>query len=135
PVRSSAMATATQEFVFPPPPTPSVEITGTRNRFPVRSILSYGRNYADHAGEMDGYPKAEPPFFFTNPADAIVPSGAIVPYPSRTENLHHEVELVVAIGSAGCNITPGHAREYIFGYAVGNDLTRRDLQGAAKKKG
>ena len=129
------MATATHEFVFPPPPTPSVEITGTRNRFPVRRIYCVGRNYADHAREMGGDPKAEPPFFFTKPADAIVPSGAPVPYPSRTENLHHEVELVVAIGSAGRNITPSHAREYIFGYAVGNDLTRRDLQGASKKKG
>jgi fumarylpyruvate hydrolase len=129
------MTASTTEFAFPPPPIPSVEIAGAGQRFPVHRIYCVGRNYADHVREMGSDPKAEAPVFFTKPADAVVARGAAVPYPSRTENLHHEVELVVAIGSAGCNITPGHAREYIFGYAVGNDLTRRDLQGAAKKKG
>jgi fumarylpyruvate hydrolase len=129
------MPTAPNEFVFLPPPIPSVEITGTRQRFPVHRIYCLGRNYADHAREMGSDPKVEPPFFFTKPADAVVPTGGIVPYPSRTENLHHEVELVVAIGGAGRSITPTQARGHIFGYAVGNDLTRRDLQGALKKKG
>ena len=129
------MPTAPDEFAFLPPPIPSIEITGTRQRFPVHRIYCVGRNYAEHAREMGSDPKVDPPIFFTKPADAIVPSGGSVPYPSRTENLHHEVELVVAIGGAGRNIAPAHAWEYIFGYAVGNDLTRRDLQGASKKKG
>jgi fumarylpyruvate hydrolase len=129
------MSPPSTEFVFLPPAIPSVEIAGTQQRFPVHRIYCVGRNYADHAREMGSDPKVEPPVFFTKPADAIVPSGATVPYPSRTENLHHEVELVVAIGGAGRNIPAGQARGHIFGYAVGNDLTRRDLQGASKKKG
>jgi fumarylpyruvate hydrolase len=111
-----------------------VEIAGTRQRFPVHRIYCVGRNYADHAREMGSDPK-EPPVFFTKPADAIVAGGAAVPYPSRTENLHYEVELVVAIGGAGQNIAARKALGHVFGYAVGNDLTRRDLQGASKKKG
>src|ERR1700720_7783 len=134
PARSSAMATPTTEFVFLPPPIPSVEIAGARQRFPVHRIYCVGRNYADHAREMGSDPK-EPPVFFTKPADAIVASGGAGPYPSRTENLHYEVELVVAIGSAGQNIAARQALGHVFGYAVGNDLTRRDLQGASKKKG
>jgi fumarylpyruvate hydrolase len=114
----------TTDFVFQPSPTPSVAIIGSQQRFPVHRIYCVGRNYADHALEMGADPKSEPPVFFTKPADAVVPNGADIPYPPRTQNLHHEVELVVAIGASG-----------IFGYAVGNDLTRRDLQGAAKKKG
>jgi fumarylpyruvate hydrolase len=129
------MSEPTPEFVFAPAPIPSVAVRGTAQRFPVHRIYCVGRNYADHAREMGSDPKVESPVFFTKPADAIVPSGAPVSYPSRTENLHHEVELVVAIGRAGRTITAAHAREYIFGYAVGNDLTRRDLQGASKKKG
>jgi fumarylpyruvate hydrolase len=129
------MSPPTTEFVFLPPAIPSVEIAGTQQRFPVHRIYCVGRNYADHAREMGSDPKVELPVFFTKPPDAIVASGATVPYPSRTENLHHEVELVVAIGGAGRNITAGQARGHIFGYAVGNDLTRRDLQGASKKKG
>jgi len=111
------------EFAFSAPQIPSVEITGIAQRFPVHRIYRVGRNYAEHAREMGSDPKLEPPVFFTKPADAVVANGARVPYPPRTENLHHEVELVVAIGIAG------------RGYAVGNDLTRRDLQSAAKKKG
>jgi fumarylpyruvate hydrolase len=129
------MATPMTEFVFPPPPIPSVEIAGTRQRFPVHRIYCVGRNYADHAREMGSDPKVEPPVFFTKPADAIVASGAAVPYPSRTENFHYEVELVVAIGGGGQNIAVRQALGHVFGYAVGNDLTRRDLQGASKKKG
>ncbi len=123
------------EYVFVPPPTPSVEIAGTRKRFPVHRIYCVGRNYAEHAREMGNDPKVEPPVFFTKPADAIVASGVAVPYPSRTENLHYEVELVVAVGGSGRNIAAAQAFGHVFGYAVGNDLTRRDLQGASKKKG
>jgi fumarylpyruvate hydrolase len=123
------------EYVFVPPPIPSVEIAGTRQRFPVHRIYCVGRNYAEHAREMGNDPKVEPPVFFTKPADAIVASGVAVQYPSRTENFHYEVELVVAVGGAGRNIPAAQALGHVFGYAVGNDLTRRDLQGASKKKG
>jgi fumarylpyruvate hydrolase len=123
------------EFAFQPPARPSVEIAGTDQRFPVHRVYCVGRNYADHAREMGSDPKVESPVFFTKPADAIVASGATVPYPPRTDNLHYEVELVVAIGGAGRNITASQALAHVFGYAVGNDLTRRDLQAAAKKKG
>ncbi|HZO23272.1 MAG TPA: fumarylacetoacetate hydrolase family protein, partial [Steroidobacteraceae bacterium] len=116
-------------------PTPSVEIAGNRQRFPVHRIYCIGRNYADHAVEMGAAPAKGVPFFFSKPADAIVANGAIVPYPSRTEDLQHEIELVVAIGRPGSDIRATEARAHIFGYAVGNDLTRRDLQGQAKKKG
>jgi fumarylpyruvate hydrolase len=123
------------EYVFVPPPIPSVDIAGTRQRFPVHRIYCVGRNYAEHAREMGNDPKADPPVFFTKPADAIVPSGVGVPYPPRTDNFHYEVELVVAVGGAGRNIAAAQAFSHVFGYAVGNDLTRRDLQGASKKKG
>jgi len=129
------MTTPTTEFVFVPPPIPSVEIAGTEQRFPVHRIYCVGRNYAEHVREMGSDPKADAPVFFTKPADAVVPSGTAVPYPPRTDNFHYEVELVVAIGGAGRNIAAGQAHGHIFGYAVGNDLTRRDLQGASKKKG
>ncbi|HWM71329.1 MAG TPA: fumarylacetoacetate hydrolase family protein [Steroidobacteraceae bacterium] len=123
------------EYVFVPPPIPSVEIAGTRQRFPVHRIYCVGRNYAEHAREMGNDPKADPPVFFTKPADAIVANGVAVPYPPRTDNFHYEVELVVAVGGAGRNIAAAQAFGHVFGYAVGNDLTRRDLQGASKKKG
>jgi fumarylpyruvate hydrolase len=122
------------EYVFVPPPIPSVEIAGSRQRFPVHRIYCVGRNYADHVKEM-GSDIKEPPVFFTKPADAIVASGVAVPYPPRTENFHYEVELVIAIGGSGRNIAAAQALDHVFGYAVGNDLTRRDLQGASKKKG
>jgi len=122
------------EYVFVPPPIPSVEIAGSSQRFPVHRIYCVGRNYADHVKEM-GSDAKEPPVFFTKPADAIVASGAAVPYPPRSENFHYEVELVIAIGGSGRNIAAAQALDHVFGYAVGNDLTRRDLQGAAKKKG
>jgi fumarylpyruvate hydrolase len=125
----------TTEFIFLPPSIPGVEIAGTRQRFPVHRIYCVGRNYADHAREMGTDPKVEPPVFFTKPADAIVANGATIPFPPRTDNLHYEVELVVAIGDAGRNISANRGLAHVFGYSVGNDLTRRDLQGAAKKKG
>jgi fumarylpyruvate hydrolase len=122
-------------FIFPPPATPSVEINGARERFAVHRIYCVGRNYAAHAREMGKDPDREPPFFFTKPADALVPNGATIPYPPRTANLHHEIELVVAIGRAGFEIPRDVALEYVFGYAVGDDLTRRDLQFEARDKG
>ncbi len=123
------------DYAFPPPPTPSVAIAGTAQRFPVHRIYCVGRNYADHVREMGGDAQREPPVFFTKPADAVVANGAEIPYPPRTSNLHYEIELVVAIGRAGRNIPREHALEHVFGYASGNDLTRRDLQSASKQKG
>ena len=123
------------KFAFDPGETPSLPIDGSDHRFPVHRIYCVGRNYADHAREMGGNPEREPPFFFDKPADAIVESGTPVPYPPRTQNLHHEIELVVAIGREGKNIPPEDADAYILGYAVGNDLTRRDLQFAARDVG
>lgn len=122
-------------YVFPPPAQPSVEVQGRSERFPVRRIFCVGRNYAAHAREMGMDPDREPPFFFTKPADALVPNNATIPFPPRTANLHHEVELVVAISKGGKNIAVTDALDYVFGYAVGNDLTRRDLQFAARDQG
>ncbi len=122
-------------FIFPPREPTTVEVKGTNDRFPVHRIYCVGRNYAAHAREMGKDPDREPPFFFTKPADAIVPNEAVVPYPTRTANLHHEIELVVAIGQAGRNVPVGSALDYVFGYAVGNDFTRRDLQFEARDKG
>lgn len=122
-------------FAFDPGASPSLQINGSDTRFPVHRIYCVGRNYADHAREMGGNPEREPPFFFAKPADAIVESGTAIPYPPRTKNLHHEVELVVAIGREGADIALEDAEAYIFGYAVGNDLTRRDLQFASRDVG
>jgi fumarylpyruvate hydrolase len=116
------------------PVIPSVEIAGRAERFPVRRIWCVGRNYAEHIREM-GFSERDPPVFFAKPPDAVVPGGGAVPYPSLTGNLHHEVELVVAIGKAGADIPPDRAAEYILGCAVGIDLTRRDLQAALRKDG
>jgi fumarylpyruvate hydrolase len=123
------------KYVFQPPAPAAVAIRGTEQMFPVHRIYCVGRNYAAHAREMGKDPDREPPFFFCKPADAVVANHATIPYPSRTSNLHHEVELVVAIGQGGKNILPADALGYIFGYAVGNDLTRRDLQTDLKNKG
>ena len=122
-------------FIFSPPAPASVEILDTSARFPVHRIYCVGRNYAAHAREMGKDPDREPPFFFMKPADAIVPNHTTIPYPPRTTNLHHEVELVLAIGKGGRNIPVAQALEHVFGYAVGNDLTRRDLQFEARDKG
>ena len=123
------------QFVFPPQPTPSVAVKGEVARFPVRRIFCVGRNYAAHAREMGKDPDREAPFFFTKPADAVVEDGATIPYPPLTENLHHEAELVVAIGREGFRIARDQALDHVFGYAIGNDLTRRDLQFEARDKG
>ena len=120
-------------FVIPPMETPSIAIAGRDDRFPVRRIFCVGRNYAAHAREMGRDPDREPPFFFTKPADAVVADGATIPYPPQTENLHYEAELVVAIGAGGRNIPADRALEHVWGYAVGNDLTRRDMQNDAKE--
>jgi fumarylpyruvate hydrolase len=120
-------------YVFDPPPQVSAPVVGEADRFPVRRILCVGRNYAAHRREMGGDDR-DPPFFFAKPADALVQPGADVAYPSATQNLHHEIELVVAIGTAGADVAVGKALDLIFGYAVGVDLTRRDLQAAAREK-
>jgi fumarylpyruvate hydrolase len=122
-------------FVIPPVSQPSVEVTGTDERFPVHRIYCVGRNYAKHAREMGMDPDREPPFFFAKPADALVSNGTPVPYPSRTSSLHHEIELVVAIGTGGREIPVSSALAHVYGYAVGLDLTRRDLQFAAREQG
>jgi len=122
-------------YVFAARPTPSVAIEGSELRFPVRRIFCVGRNYREHAREMGGDPARDLPFFFTKPADALVASGEAVPYPPRTTNFHHEVELVVAVGRGGRDIGASEAVAHLFGYAVGNDFTRRDLQLAARAKG
>ncbi len=124
--------------VFPPSPVVSVPVIGRAERFPVHRIYCVGRNYEEHAKEM-GFTGREPPFFFLKPTDAIVvaPAGqtAHIPYPPHTTNLHHEIELVVAIGSGGRDIAAAEAMRHVFGYAVGLDMTRRDLQTEMKKQG
>ena len=122
-------------FVIPPLPQTSAEVAGTDERFPVHRIYCVGRNYAKHAREMGMDPDREPPFFFSKPADALVANGTPVPYPPRTSNLHHELELVVAIGTGGRDIPLDRALAHVYGYAVGLDLTRRDLQFAAREQG
>jgi fumarylpyruvate hydrolase len=114
---------------------PTIPIAQSTSRFPVRRIFCVGQNYADHAREMGSDPERQAPFFFAKPADAVVATGLRLPFPSRTDNLHHEVELVVALGRGGIDVKPQDAASMIFGYAVGIDLTRRDLQAEAKKMG
>ena len=122
-------------YILPPPVPASVAVEGSAARFAVRRIICVGRNYAAHAREMGRDPDREPPFFFLKPADAVVDSGSTVPYPPLTENLHYEIELVVAIGTGGADIPPDGALDHVFGYGVGIDLTRRDLQLAARDQG
>jgi len=124
-----------KDFVIPPPPVSSVAVSGTKARFPVRRIICVGRNYAAHAREMGRDPDREPPFFFLKPADTVVDNDAIVPYPPQTNNFHYEIELIVAIGKAGNAIPVDEALEHVFGYGVGIDLTRRDLQLQAREQG
>ena len=114
---------------------PTIAIAGSTQRFPVRRIFCVGQNYADHAREMGSNPDREQPFFFSKPADAVVESGAVLPFPRQTSNLHHEVELVVALGAGGSDVSAQDAAAMVFGHAVGIDLTRRDLQADAKAKG
>jgi fumarylpyruvate hydrolase len=119
------------DFVFPPSATSSVAVAGSSQRFPVHRIYCVSRNYPDRAREIS----AEPPVLFMKPADAVVANGVAVPYPPRTVNCQHEIELVVAIGAQGRDISERRALEYVFGYAAGIDLTRRDLQRSAKQWG
>ncbi len=126
------------DYVFAPPAVTSVPVTGSHAQFPVHRIYCVGRNYEEHAKEM-GFAGREPPFFFMKPADAILAVNqgdtGDMPYPSLTSNLHHEIELVVAIGKGGRNIAVADAVQHIYGYAVGLDMTRRDLQNDMKKQG
>lgn len=123
------------EFAFAPISTPYVPIAGSDKAFPVRRIFCVGRNYADHVKEMGQDPERHPPFFFSKPADAIVQSGTKVPYPTLTKEFHYEIELVIAIGRTADSVSVETANDYIFGYAVGIDLTRRDLQMSAMRAG
>jgi fumarylpyruvate hydrolase len=122
-------------YVIAPPAQAAAAVKNSSEQFAVHRIYCVGRNYAAHAREMGKDPDREPPFFFMKPADAVVANGKSIPYPTRTQNLNHEVEMVVAIGTGGANIAAAAALGHIFGYAVGNDLTRRDLQAAAKDQG
>ncbi|HTC05215.1 MAG TPA: fumarylacetoacetate hydrolase family protein, partial [Xanthobacteraceae bacterium] len=125
------MSTDAKSYVIPQPPQASIPVAGTNQYFPVRRLWCVGRNYVEHIKEM-GQDVREPPFFFAKPADAIVPDGGTVPYPSLTKDMHHEVELVVALKSGGRNIKAENALACIYGYGVGIDLTRRDLQIASR---
>ena len=126
--------TSENTYAFPPPPTSWLPVADTHHRVPVRRVYCVGRNYADHAVEMGGDPNREPPFFFSKPADCIV-VGDKIPYPPLTDDLQHEMELVVVLGSGGRDIAQAKALDHVFGYAAGIDLTRRDLQAEAKKMG
>jgi fumarylpyruvate hydrolase len=125
-------------FIFAPSPVVSVPVIGKAEQFPIHRIYCVGRNYEEHAKEM-GFTGREPPFFFIKPNDSIIVVNqgetGTMPYPSLTKNLHHEVELVVAIGRGGKNIQASDALQHVYGYAVGLDMTRRDLQGEMKKQG
>lgn len=123
------------DFVFPPAPQASVAVRGSHQRYAVGRIFCVGRNYAAHAREMGGNPDREPPFFFNKAPAHLVASGATVAYPPGTRDYHHEMELVVAIGQAAFRIAPEQAAACVWGYACGLDMTRRDLQGEAKKAG
>ena len=120
---------------MPTVPVPTVPVQGEAAAFPVRRIWCVGRNYAEHAREMGSDPERTPPFFFAKPADAVVPGGGTLVFPPQTAALHHEVELVVAIGVGGQDIEASRALEHVYGYAVGLDMTRRDLQAEAKRLG
>ena len=122
------------DYVFAPPPIVSVPVAGG-GHFPVRRVFCVGRNYAAHAREMGSDPDREPPFFFMKPADALVLNDADMPYPAQTKDLHHEMEMVVAIGTGGKDIPVGDALNHVYGYACGLDMTRRDIQNQAKKEG
>jgi fumarylpyruvate hydrolase len=122
-------------YVIDPPARPSLPVQGREARFPVRRVYCVGRNYEAHAREMGADPRREPPFIFQKPSDAVVSGLTSIPYPPQTRNLHHEIELVVAIGRRGVNVSAAEADALVFGYGVGIDLTRRDLQQAAKDGG
>ena len=121
-------------YVFPIHKIPVLSVAGTENVFPVHRIYCVGQNYSDHMHEMGSNPERDAPFFFSKPADAASNQNSIISYPPNTKNLHHEIEMVIAIGVKGKNIIKSEALNHIFGYTVGLDLTRRDLQMEAKKK-
>jgi fumarylpyruvate hydrolase len=121
--------------IFDPAPQPALAVHGSDDTIPVRRIFCVGRNYVAHAREMGKDPDRDPPFFFAKPADALVADGATVAYPPATANLHHEAELVVVIGKPARDVAEAHALDHVWGYAAGNDLTRRDLQLEARDKG
>lgn len=123
------------DYVIPFEGVTTVEVKGTPKRYPVRRIYLVGRNYAEHAREMGHDPDREPPFYFQKPADVLLPSGSEFPCPVKSNDVHHEIELVVALGRGGSDIAESAALEHVYGYAVGIDMTRRDLQGEAKKMG
>jgi fumarylpyruvate hydrolase len=120
-------------YVIPPPPVVALPVRDTSDLFPVHRIFCVGRNYAEHAREMGHDPEREPPFFFQKPADALIPGGGAFPYPAHSENVHYELELVVALAEGGRDIDAARALAYVFGYAVGLDMTRRDRQDDAKQ--
>ena len=122
-------------YVISAPELPTLPVRGTNGLFPVHRIYCVGRNYAAHAIEMGFDPNREPPFFFQKNPDSLVPSGGEFPYPDKSSDVHHEIELVVALGKGGKNIPREQALDHVYGYAVGIDMTRRDLQGEAKKMG
>ena len=122
-------------YIIAPQPRPALPVQGSPKFFPVHRIYCVGRNYAEHAKEMGHDPIRETPFFFQKNADSLVLDGGTFPYPSKSQDVHHEIELVVALGSGGSDIAVTDALQHVFGYAVGLDMTRRDLQGEAKKAG
>jgi fumarylpyruvate hydrolase len=121
------------QYVIEASPRPVIDVAGLDAKFPVRRIWCIGRNYADHAREMGHDPTREAPFFFQKPSDAVLPSGSTIPFPAKTKDLHHEIELVVCIGKGGRDIAVERALDHVYGYALGLDMTRRDLQSEAKK--
>ena len=123
------------DFIIPAPKQASISVAGHKERFPVRRIFCVGRNYAAHAREMGKDPDREPPFFFTKPADAVIDAPCTIPYPQLTKDLHHEIELNIAIGKSGFNVAEANCNDLILGYSLGLDMTRRDLQKTAKDMG
>ncbi|MGH3342418.1 MAG: fumarylacetoacetate hydrolase family protein [Carbonactinosporaceae bacterium] len=138
-MRQAASLAGSTGYAITPPAIAAVPVEGGASgrgaAFPVLRVFCVGRNYAEHAVEMGHDPDREPPFFFMKPADAVVPTGSVLPFPSATADLHHEIELVVALGQGGANIAETDALAHVYGYAVGLDMTRRDLQAEAKKAG
>jgi fumarylpyruvate hydrolase len=127
--------TKERSYLFEPAPVPALPVRGTDKLFPVHRIYCVGRNYAEHAKEMGHDPNREPPFFFQKNPDSLIPGGGVFPYPAKSADVHHEFEMVVALGRGGTDIPVERALDCIYGYAVGLDMTRRDLQAEAKKLG
>ena len=121
------------DYVIPPPQQASLPVSTGAGRFPIRRVFCVGRNYAAHAREMGKDPDREPPFFFMKPADAVLEAKGVIAYPSLTSEFHHEIEMVVALKASGTNVAPQEALNLVWGYGVGVDLTRRDIQDEAKK--